>query len=162
MSSIQAIRTEGGHPTYPEEGGVGGEVRWTCLPARERPKTAILVALLLVAVWVGIQLSWGEWYLTGLAILILWGSLASFYLPTRYVMDEERIVVQALLTRTEKPWSRYRRAAADMRGVLISPYERRSRLDRFHGLNLRFEGKDRERVLEFIERKVPLERMDGR
>jgi len=152
----------GGILSNPEEGDERREIVWTCLPARDRPVAAVLVGLFLLGIWTAIQLSWGEWFLTAIAVLVLWGSLASFYIPTRFRMDDETISVGRLTGKREKPWSRYRRAAADRYGVHLSPFERRSRLDRFHGLNLRFDRKDRERVLAFVAEKVPLDVQDGK
>jgi hypothetical protein len=137
-------------------------VSWTSHPARHRPATAILVALLLAGVLVGMQTSWGEWILTALAGLILGGAVAPFYLPTRYAMDDEQILCRTLTSSRKKPWARFRRAVADRHGVLLSPYDRPTRLDRYHGLNLRFDPPDRDRVLRFVGERVPLEVADGR
>ena len=124
--------------------------------------TAVLVALLLAGMLTGMQLSWESWILTALGILFLGGAVAPFYLPTRYTMDDQSISIRTLATSREKPWSRYRRAAADRHGVLLSPYDHRTRLDRFHGLNLRYDEPDRERVLAFVGERVPLEVADER
>ena len=122
---------------------------------------AVLVGLFVVGLAVAVQLSWKEWYITVIAAMFLWASVSPFYLPTRYEMDEDRIRIRTTWSRKEKPWSRYRRAAADARGALLSPFERRSRLDRFHGLNLRYDEKDRERVLGYLGSRVPLDVADG-
>ncbi len=148
------------HITNPEAGDTPREISWTCHPARARPVTAVLVGLFLVGLTIAIQLSWKEWYITAIAGLVLWLSVAPFFLPTRYEMDERRIRVRTVKSRKEKPWSRFRRAAADRYGAILSPFDRRSRLDRFHGLNIRFDERDRARVLEFIGARVKLDVAD--
>jgi hypothetical protein len=61
----------------------------------------------------------------------------------------------------DKPWDLIRRWQADRHGVLLSPFDQPSRLDRFHGLNLRFDAPDRERVLGFIRRRFDRNDLEG-
>ncbi len=134
-----------------EEGS--SEIEWVCHPMRNRPRAAVILTLFLLFLFVGIQLSFKEALLTGLSVVILLGSLAPFYLPTKYRMTEDTISIRTVAGAREKPWDLYRRWQADRHGVLLSPFDRPSRLDRFHGLNLRFDSMDRERVLDFIRRR---------
>ena len=96
-----------------------------------------------------------------LPVAKLWISVAPVSLPVRFEMDEENVTVATLTTRKVKPWSRFRRAAADHRGAILSPFDHRSRLDRFHGMNLRYDQKDRERVLEYLKSRLPVDIANG-
>jgi len=102
-------------------------LEWTSHPVRERPVSGVLVAGLLLSL-----------------------SVAPFYLPTRYRIADDKVSIRSTFGRKEKSLKLFRRLAADRYGVLLSPFDRPSRLDRFHGLNLRFDSADRERVLEFL------------
>ena len=140
----------------PEETPVGRaceEIAWTCHPARHRPAATIGVTAFVLLLTLGIHLSFGDTFLTGLSLVILGVSLSPFYLPTSFRMSQDRVYIRTVLGTRDKPLDLYRRSQIDRYGVLLSPFDRPSRLDRFHGLNLRFDGPDRERVLDYIQRR---------
>jgi hypothetical protein len=129
-------------------------VEWTCHPVRHRPVAAVLVTAFLVLLVLGIQLAFGDPFLTALGAAILAASLAPFYLPTRYRMSQDGVAIRTAFGAREKPWDLYRRWEADRHGVLISPFDHPSRLDRLHGLNLRFDPPDRDRVLVYLRNRL--------
>ena len=140
---------------------VPGEIEWVCHPMRQRPRAAVILTLFLLLLVTGVHASFLDPFLTGLSAVILGVSLAPFYLPTRYGMTEDGISIRTVTGSREKPWDQYRRWQADRHGVLLSPFDRPSRLDRFHGLNLRFDSMDRERVLDFIRRRFDRNDLEG-
>ncbi len=130
------------------------ELTWTCHPARHRWIVAVLVALLVLGLCAGVLASFRDPFLAGLSLVILAASLAPFYLPTRYRMSEDGIEIESIFGARKKAWDLYRRFTVDRHGILLSPFDRPSRLDRFHGLNIRFDAPDRERVIGYVERKI--------
>jgi len=143
------------------EDEVPGEIEWVCHPAQRRPRAAVILTLFLLLLLAGIYASFMDVFLTGLAMLILLGSLAPFYFPTSYRMTEDGISIRTVTGSREKTWDRYRRYEADRYGVLLSPFDAPSRLDKFHGLNLRFDTLDRERVLDFIRQRFDRNDLEG-
>ncbi|MEN8152143.1 MAG: hypothetical protein ABFS86_20165 [Planctomycetota bacterium] len=137
-------------------------LEWTCHPVRHRPGTGVLVAALILLFTAGAQLSFGDRILTILSLVVLTLSVSPFYLPTRYRIADDKISIRSTFGRKEKSLKLFRRLAVDRRGVLLSPFDRPSRLDRFHGLNLRFDSADRERVLEFLERRLGADEREDR
>ena len=129
------------------------EIEWTCHPARHRPVALVGVTAFVLLLTLGIHLSFGDAFLTGLSMVILSISLSPFYLPTGYRMTQDRAFIRTVLGTRDKPLDLFRRWQVDRYGILLSPFDRPSRLDRFHGLNLRFDGPDRERVLDYIQRR---------
>ena len=141
---------------------VAEEVDWICHPLRRRPRTALVVTLFLALLFAGVHVSFRDGLLTVISVVILTGSLAPFYLPTHYRMTEDTVSIRTFLGgRKEKPWSLFRRYQADRHGALLSPFDRPSRLDKFHGLNLRFDAQDRERVLSYLERRFDSDEREG-
>ena len=126
---------------------------WQCQPVRERPVAGLLVGLLIIILCVGAQMSFKDPILTVLSVVVLTVSVAPFYLPTRYSIADDKVSIRGVFGRKEKSLKLYRRIAADHRGALLSPFDRPSRLDKFHGLNLRFDSADRERVLDYLGRR---------
>jgi hypothetical protein len=92
-------------------------------------------------------------FFTVIAVLLVWGQVAGFFLPTRYTLTDDAVTVKGLLSRREKPWSDFRSYYVDREGVLLSPFAERSRLERFRGLSLQFHG-NREAVVAFVERAM--------
>ena len=127
---------------------------WTSHPVRDRPVTGLLVVALLLLLFAGAWLSFRDPVLTVVCVVVLWLSVAPFYLPTRYRIADDKVSIRGIFVRKEKSLKLFRRLVADPHGVLLSPFDRPSRLDRFHGLNLRFDSADRERVLEFLNRRL--------
>lgn len=92
-------------------------------------------------------------YFTVIAVLLVWGQVASFFLPTYYTLTEDGVAVRGALGRREKAWTDFRSYFTDREGVLLSPFEERSRLERFRGLSLQFHG-NRDEVVAFVERAM--------
>jgi hypothetical protein len=92
-------------------------------------------------------------YFTVIALLLVWGQVAGFFLPTRYELTEEAVSVRGLLSRREKSWSEFRSYHVDREGILLSPFVGASRLARFRGVSLQFHG-NRQEVVAFVERAM--------
>ncbi len=136
------------------------ELAWTAWPMRRSPVRAGLgIAFIALVAWT-LQSWLGTPYFTIIAVLLLWGQVASFYLPTRYRLTEEGVSVRGAVARRERPWSDFRSFFVDHDGVLLSPFIERSRLERFRGLSLQFHG-NRDAVVAFVEEKIPSEAMDA-
>jgi hypothetical protein len=129
------------------------ELRWTAWPAGRSPSRAIAaVAFMALLAWT-IQSVFHTMYFTIVALLLVWGQVAGFFLPTRYELDDEVVRVKGLIGRREKGWDEFRSYWVDPGGVLLSPFIERSRLERFRGLSLQFHG-NRDEVMTFVERAM--------
>lgn len=129
-------------------------ISWVVHPAKKRPAIAILVIAFVALIAVGIY-SWTFSPLfTALCTIILLGSLAGFFFPTRYALHDDVVVVKYTITSIKKEWSQYRSFYKDKNGVLLSPFAVRSRLENFRGIYLRFGDCDRDKVMALIESKI--------
>ena len=128
-------------------------IRWTAWPAQRSPLRALLaigfIALVgwTLAEWLGSPL------FALVAMLLLSAQVVGFFVPTRYELDEERVVVRGLVGRQVKPWSDFHSYYVDPEGVLLSPFVERSRLERFRGVSLQFHG-NRDEVVQFVEDRM--------
>ena len=131
------------------------EVRWTAHPARRRPNDVFLVvAVVLLASW-AVMASLGSVFLAALAIVVLLAAVAPFLVPTHYRIDDEGVEERRLWTRKRRAWSDLRRAQIGPGAALLSPFARKSFLDRHRGLYLYFDGADRERVVAILRERIP-------
>lgn len=130
------------------------EVRWTAHPARRRPQDAFLVAaVVMISAW-AVLVTLGSAFLAALAAVILVVSVAPFLLPTHYRLDDDGVEERRLWTRKRRAWSDLRRLQVGPGAALVSPFARRSWLDRHRGLVLYFDGADRDRVVEVLRARI--------
>lgn len=128
-------------------------MNWTAWPMIRSPLRAVLaVAFVVLMAWT-LQSILHAGYFTLLAVLLVWGQIAGFFLPTRYRLTDETVEVRGLVGRKTKGWSDFRTWYVDKEGVLLSPFLERSRLERFRGLSLQFHD-NRDEVVAFVERAM--------
>lgn len=98
-------------------------------------------------------------FLVALSVVIMLGSLSSFFLPTRYELDDDKVKIRYLLSMRERKWGMFRSYYVDKNGVLLSPFERPSRLENFRGLYIRFDN-NQDQVVDFVKSKI-VKKHDG-
>lgn len=126
---------------------------WTSWPMLRSPVRAVIaVAFIALMTWF-IQSWLCTTYFTVIAVLLVWGQVAGFFLPTRFAMTDELVSVRGLVSRREKAWTEFRSYYVDREGLLLSPFLERSRLERFRGVSLQFHG-NRDEVIAFVERMM--------
>ncbi len=130
-------------------------LRWSTHPVKRSAKISILVILLLFVIWLLVYLTTFSPLLTVLSVVIMLGSLSPFFLPTHYELDDKKVKVKFFFNTKEKEWSTFRSFYVDKNGVLLSPFERPSRLENFRGLYVKF-NENREEVVDFVKSKVKI------
>lgn len=142
------------------ESGDGAILEWICHPAKKNPKITVIVTLFLFVLVVMVYyMTYSVWFAI-LAVLILFGSLASFYFPTRYKLTTDEIIVITKMQALHKKWSQYRSVYPDKNGVLLSPFIKPSRLENFRGLYLRF-WYNRDEVMAFVKERMSKEKTEN-
>jgi|WetSurMetagenome_2_1015567.scaffolds.fasta_scaffold304897_2 hypothetical protein len=128
----------------------GRILEWVSHPAKRNMRTTVIVTLFLFLLLVVIYfMTFSVWF-TVLGFMILYGSLSSFYFPTRYKFSEKEITIKTTMQTLKKQWSQYRSFYPDKNGVLLSPFVRPTRLENFRGIYIRF-AKNREDVIAFVK-----------
>ena len=131
-------------------------LEYVCHPAGRDIRITILTTVFIIICVVLVWLISYSPLLVGLAILILFGSLTGFYVPTRYFFYSDHIIVKTTLQSLHKEWSQFRSYYPDKNGVLLSPFGHPTRLENFRGLYVKFAG-NRDRVMEIVRSKIELE-----
>ena len=129
-------------------------IAWTSHPIQHRPLTGVVLTLFVFLLIAGIQASFHDALMTVLSAIVLALSLTPFYLPTHYRLTQDDISIRTPFRSRKKSWDLFRRWEADRRGVLISPFDPPSRLDRLHGLNLMIDAPDRDRFLDYLRQRL--------
>jgi hypothetical protein len=95
--------------------------------------------MILILIPLGLGLLYGPFY-AFLALAILTASLGTYFLPTDYTLYDGGIETRFLGNVRRFRWAQYRSFYVDPNGVLLSPFARRSRLENFRGIFLRYDG----------------------
>lgn len=134
--------------------GISGPVlAWTAHPVKRKPLVSVLVTLFIFLISYLVLTSTGSTVFLVLSLVIMFGSLAKFYLPTRYELRDDGLIVQNISYTLKKSWDQYRSFYADKNGLLLSPFRERSRLENFRGLYLMFE-KNNDQVTRFVSAHI--------
>ena len=127
---------------------------WTVHPLRDHWKRTTLLLLFLALFFAAVYLSFQSIAVTILSGICLICSLCRYFVPSRYELYDDRVVVVSFSRRAMKPWSDFRSFYTDRNGVLLSPFARPSRLENFRGIYVRFGNGKRDEIIEFVRRKV--------
>ena len=129
------------------------ELSWTVHPLRRNWMASIGVVAFLIFLCVLIHSIYGP-FLAIVSFVVLFLSLSSFFFPTKYRFYPDRLEVRTLTRKYTRSWNYFKSFHVSDKGVLLSPFEGRSRLERFRGIFLMFEEDVRDAVLEYLRRKI--------
>lgn len=104
-------------------------------------------------VWLVVYFTTTSILLTGLSVVIMLGSMSSFFLPTHYELTQDKVRIKYLFAKREREWEAYRSFYVDKNGVLLSPFSQPSRLENFREIYLRFEH-NKDQVVDFVKSKI--------
>lgn len=130
-----------------------GSIKWTVHPVKRRPFISIGVTLFIFLIGYVVNYSTQSQWFTVLALVVLFGSLSKFYLPTKYELNEKEVIIKTTTQQLKKEWSLYRSFYPDKNGVLLSPYSEQTRMENFRGIYLMFE-KNKDEVLQYIKTHI--------
>jgi hypothetical protein len=128
-------------------------LRWTTQPAKQRPLAAVLVTVFLLVTGMLVYYATMSRIFGGLALLVLFLSLAKFYLPTTFTLTDRSVSIKTTTQTVRKGWEQYRSFYPDKNGVQLSPFAEPSRLENFRGMYLIFAG-NREEVLRVVDEQI--------
>ncbi|MBI3872921.1 MAG: hypothetical protein HY304_07600 [candidate division Zixibacteria bacterium] len=133
--------------------GLGNELlRWRSHPVKAGGRRLVWVIAVTGGMTLMLTILYGAFY-GFLAILILGGSLGTYFLPTDYVLYEGGVESRFIGVGRTFAWGRFRSFYRDRHGVLLSPFLLPSRLENFRGIFLRFDGRG-DQVMALVERHI--------
>ncbi len=126
---------------------------YICHPAKRNMTITVLTTIFLIVCVILVWLTTLSLFMVGLAVLILFGSLAGFYFPTRYIFCDDHLLIKTKVHSLTKQWSLFRSYYPDKNGVLLSPFGHPTRLENFRGTYVKFE-RNRDRVMAIVRAKI--------
>lgn len=128
---------------------------WRIHRARKEPRRTALALGFILGTGVCSYLGFREPLWSTLAVVLLLGAAAEFFLPVTYRLTEEGVEKVWLGGRTSLPWRRVRRAVWGEQGIFLSPFPHSSRWDGLRGLYLPFGDEvPRQEVIAWIRRRL--------
>ncbi len=128
-------------------------LKWIDHPLKKSKRNLFIVIIALILVPVIVFVATNSLFFVLLSIIFLLGSLSTFFLPTTYELSENGIKVKFFFNTRQMEWGKYRSFYVDKNGVLLSPFEKPSRLENFRGIYLRF-NQNKDEVINFIKSKI--------
>ena len=131
----------------------GEQIVWKVHPAIERPRmTAGAVMLILgfggLVLWSFASIAWAA-----LSCVILFLSLARYFLPTTYLVNQRRIESSTLGFSRKRLLSQFQRAQMVRGGIFLSPFLIPNRLENYRGMLVLCHNNQTE-VFEFVKRRI--------
>lgn len=136
----------------------GGPVEWVHHPARRSPWKAAGVVLIISAATVVAAVSMRQWVAGAFTLLCLIESTNEFLFPMRFTLTDESARMRGVGVDKEMRWASVKRVMLGEGRVYLSPFVIPTALDRFRGIELRYEPSDdvlRDQIVSRVEAAVP-------
>lgn len=130
------------------------EKTWVVFPLTQSWKKSACLIFFLSAICLAIYFGFKSIFYSLISVIVLFGSLSSFFLPVRYEFHTEQLKIQTLFRTVSKDWNEFSSFYVDKNGVLLSPFEKPSRLENFRGVYVRFGQTEPEQVIEIVKHKL--------
>ncbi|UCG42163.1 MAG: hypothetical protein JSU73_09805 [candidate division WOR-3 bacterium] len=130
------------------------KVSWSVFRARENVAKTVLVGIA-----IAVFLTFTLWYfgilLALVALLVLFVALHTYFLPIRYTLAEDGIILDKRIFSHTYPWDQFRAYFRTSGGIVISPFSRRTFLDSFRGVHLLL-PEDPTEILTYLGHRFPV------
>ena len=133
---------------------------WTSFPLVDNlKKSAFLIVFIIFISAIVWYITYKQWnapifFYLGMALLIF--ELLPYFVPTTYSLNDDTILIKYPLAKVEKKYSEYGCFYSDKNGIMLSPFSRPHRLDRFRGQSLRFSAdkSEKSKALIILKEKI--------
>jgi len=128
---------------------------WVFHPAKANFLVTALVSVFLFLLLVLVYfLTDKSRFITIVSAIVLIGSMRSFYFPTTFQLFENHIRVIYTISSVEKEWKIYRSVSPEKNGIFLSTFGRKTRLENFRGLFLKYGYANRDKILNIVNDRV--------
>jgi hypothetical protein len=127
-------------------------MNWQSFPFKDHPRKTIFLMVFLVLFAVGIYFSFGRYWMI-ISMIFFCVSISAYFLPTKYIMDDNGVTIKGIVAVRAKKWSEFGSCYKDKNGILLSPFDKPTRLDSYRGTYIRF-NKNSEEVTKFVKSKI--------
>jgi hypothetical protein len=124
-------------------------MKWSVYPAKAAPTKTILSLVFIFGFLVYVTIISGIfWAIFGLIVLFF--TLQPYYFPTSYEVNEKELLIKKLFYIQRRKLSEFKKVYVGKNGVLLSPFRRKTFLNRFRGVFL-FLPKENDEIVDFLK-----------
>ena len=135
-------------------GDGGGDVlEWSVFPFKENVRRSLFVVMVIGAVSTVVYIAFRDVFLTLLSAAILVASLFSYFTRTTYRLDDDEVIIKSSVGKNAKRWTYFKRYYPDKKGITLSPFETKTRLEPFRSVRLLY-GSEKDEVVAFVAKKL--------
>lgn len=133
---------------------------WTSHPFKDYPRSSLILVIFIIILAVSLwKIAVSIWdmplfYYLGMIIFLI--SLITYFIPTKYELDNNKITITYLMIKVEKRYEDFGCYYMDNKGVMLGTFKKPRRLDPFRGTSLRFSKTKAEKteLLSILEKKI--------
>jgi len=126
-------------------------LKWRVHLAAAQPRRAALVVSAGIGAAALCLVLFGNWLFALLTVVMLFSATSEFLLPVSFTLDETGAEMRHRFGIRRMGWQEVRKAYLQPDGIKLSPLGRRTRLEAFRGVFLRFAG-NQDEVLAAVRR----------
>lgn len=123
-------------------------MKWSVHPAKKTPRKTFLALSFIVIFMFAVGFIYGVFWAI-LGVLILFFSLHSYFFPTRYEVDEGKVLIKNIFGTQRRSLSEFKKVYKGKNGILLSPFRRKTFLNNFRGIFL-FLPDDRTGIEDYL------------
>ncbi len=129
-------------------------VTWKITLVRRNPAKGVAVLLFIIVLSVFTGMLTQSALMTLLALVVLSASVAQYFIPVTYDLDDKGVKISMLLHHRYREWGDFKRWETDGKSIKLLTMKTPSRLDNYRGWLLITEPGTRQEVMNLVGEKL--------
>lgn len=127
-------------------------MKWSVHPAKYNQFKTILSLVFVFGFLIFVAIFYGVFWCI-LGFIILFFSLHSYYFPTYYEVNENEVIIKNIFATQKRRLTEFKKVYKGKNGILLSPFKRKTFLNRFRGifLFLPLEGNE---IEDYLKKRI--------
>ena len=135
-------------------------LKWQVYPIKENPLKGIVVGIFILVVSIYSSMLIGNMaFLIIILIVLFMFVLLPYYLPTKFILTNKKVIIKNGPFKKEREWKSFRRFDYDKKMLKLFSNSTPSRLDNYRTLTLIF-NQNNSQVIEIIKNKIKNEQQN--
>ena len=136
------------------------KLTWSVRPCTMDRKRCVFVIAVIALFGIGVVLVTRDLFLGMLSIVILFGSLNSYFFTASYSLSDQGVEIKGPFGTHRREWGRFKSFWVDPKGLSLSPFTKRSWLEHYRGMRLLYSD-NKDEIVEFVTKAMGKEARRG-
>jgi len=125
------------------------KLTWSVRPCTMDRKRCMGVVAVILLFGIGVVLVLDDLFLGVLSVVVLLGSLHSYFFKASYSLSAESVEIKSPFGTQKREWKSFKTFWVDSKGLSLSPFAKRSWLEHYRGMRLLF-AENKDEVVGFV------------